>query len=157
MHVTSKGKGKRPLQGLFSGRLHHIPKLLVSLIKLTIFTVFLVIFLTINPYPLCQLSYMGGNRRTRRKTTQGSVDEPFPRSDVRYRARTHDLSGGRMSLRRLSHRSLNGKARRTLELSAQQSFTRDCWRKQVPPVLLFAKKSLTHPHQTKKKYCFFFC
>ena len=27
------------------------------------------------------------------------------RSDVRYRARTHDLSGGRTSLRRLSHRS----------------------------------------------------
>ena len=42
---------------------------------------------------------MGGNRRTRRKpTTFGSVltNSSHVRSDVRYRARTHDLNGGRI-------------------------------------------------------------
>ena len=54
---------------------------------------------------------MGGNRSTRRKlTTFGRVltNSSQVRSDVRYRARTHDLSGARTSLRqhrRLSHRS----------------------------------------------------
>ena len=52
---------------------------------------------------------MGGNRRTRRKpTTLGRVlkNSSHARSDVRYRTRTHDISGGRTSLGRLSHRSL---------------------------------------------------
>ena len=39
-----------------SGRLHQVPKLHISLIKLSIFTVFLIIFLTINPHPHCQHS-----------------------------------------------------------------------------------------------------
>ena len=70
------------------------------------FTVFLIFFLTINPNPPCQLF-----RRTQRKsTTFGRVltNSSHVRSDVRYRARTHDLSGGRPSargFRRLSHRS----------------------------------------------------
>ena len=51
---------------------------------------------------------MGGNRRTRRKpTTFGRVltNSSHVRSEARYRDRTHDLSGGRTSLRRLNHRS----------------------------------------------------
>ena len=51
---------------------------------------------------------MGGNWRTRRKpTTFGRVltNSSHVRSEARYRAQTHDLSGGRTSLRRLSHRS----------------------------------------------------
>ena len=51
---------------------------------------------------------MGGNPNSRRKpTTFGRVltNSSHVRSDVRYRARTHDLSGGRTSLRRLSHLS----------------------------------------------------
>ena len=70
-------------------------------------TVFLIIFLTIN-YPPCQLSLCVETWRTRRKPTIfGRVLTNFPhvRSYVRYRAGTHDLSGGRTSLRRLSHRN----------------------------------------------------
>ena len=51
---------------------------------------------------------MGGNRRTRGKpTTFGRVltNSSHVRSEARYRAWTHDLSGGRTSLRRLSYRS----------------------------------------------------
>ena len=81
----------------------------ISLIKLSIFTVSLIIFLTINPNPHpVNVFSVGGNRRTRRKpTTFGRVltNSSHVRSDVRYRARSHDLSGGRTSLRRLSHQS----------------------------------------------------
>ena len=70
---------------------------------------FLIIFLTINPNPACQLSLWeetgepGENPRLSAVLTNSS----HVRSDVRYRARTHDLSCGRRSLRRLSHRSPN--------------------------------------------------
>ena len=53
---------------------------------------------------------MGGNRRTQRKpTTFGRVltNSSHVRSEARYRNRTRDLSGGRTSLRRLSHRRAN--------------------------------------------------
>ena len=44
--------------GLFSGRLHQVPKRLhiSHTFKLSIFTVFPIIFVTINPYTPCQLS-----------------------------------------------------------------------------------------------------
>ena len=57
-----------------------------------------IIFLTINPNPPSQPFPVGGNRRTRRKsTTFGRVltNSSHLRPDVRYRARTYDLSGGR--------------------------------------------------------------
>ena len=58
----------------------------------------LLILTTLSTFP------MGGNRRTRRKpTTFGRALTNS--SHVRYRNRTRDLSGGRASLRRLSHRS----------------------------------------------------
>ena len=55
------------------------------------------------PNPPCQLSLWEElNRRTRRKpTTFGRVltNSSQVRSEIRYRTRTHDLSGGRTSLR----------------------------------------------------------
>ena len=58
---------------------------------------FLIIFLTNNPNPPCQLSLWeepGENPRLSVVLTNSS----HVRSEARYRDRTHDLSGGRTSL-----------------------------------------------------------
>ena len=74
--------------------------------------IILIIFLTINPIPPGQLSpwvvweETGECGENPRLTTFGrvSMNSSHVRSDVRYRAGTHDLGGWRTSLRRLSHR-----------------------------------------------------
>ena len=64
-------------QRLFSGRLHQVPKLHISLIKLSIFTVFLIIFVTIHPtlstFPL-------GENQEKSHDFRQSVDKLFPRA-----------------------------------------------------------------------------
>ena len=92
-----------PLLGLFSGGLHQVPKqpkLSLSIYILQFFPdYFFWLFILTHPvnFP-CEMK-----PENRLKIMQ-SVDELFVRSDVRYRARTHDFSGGWASLRLLSHR-----------------------------------------------------
>ena len=54
-----------PLLGLFSGRLHQLPKQPELSLTIYIFTVFSsLFFLTIYADPPCQVFPVGGNRRT---------------------------------------------------------------------------------------------
>ena len=81
-------------------------------------------FLIIYPNPPCQVFPCG--RTWRKPTTFGSVltNSSHVWSDVRYRARTHDLSGGWTSLRRLSHRSpIKGRSLRTGSHNSTQQIT----------------------------------
>ena len=92
-----------PLLELFSGRLHQVPKqpkLSLSICILQFFPhYFFWLFILTHP-----VNFPCGKKPENRLKIMQSVDELFVRSDVRYRARTHYFSGGRASLRLLSHR-----------------------------------------------------
>ena len=67
--------------GVFSGRFHPVPELPISLIKLSIFTVFLIIFLTIDTYLPCQLSlWEETGEPGENPTLSAKCDELFPRT-----------------------------------------------------------------------------
>ena len=110
-----------PLLGLFSGRLHQVHKLGIILNVLSIFlhSFSSLFFLTIYPNPPCQVFSCGRKPENPEKTHdfRQSVDELFTRA-IRgsIQARTHDLSGGRTSFRRQSHRSPTFIARLILDL-----------------------------------------
>ena len=80
--------------GVFSGRLHQVT-------KLPIFTVFLIMFLTINHYPPCQLSMWEETGEPRENPRLSGKCEEL-RCSIRG-SNGHGLSGGRKSiiLRRL--------------------------------------------------------